>query len=856
MFIFPPGTHGTPQTSPSRDTFDPLVTQYTSVRYLGSMTESIRVDHTSLATEQGRKDLQQALRDARDRAKARLAATCTRIPPPENASVESSEAHNSSVLADIGRDILAAFDITMDGPGPKRVVAIRVRTAAHPKDLERCVRSRTREMHLATRARRTERELQTDAFPDIDDLESTAHIFLAYDDFESTHTLGVARIVNLPVEGGSSSSSPHGPKPTVDRFFATTLSMIPDPVRFPMRVRTLLLEACHECVRRAGLTEFDLVTSAPNHVPLSAKPRTTEAPSKDVPDAYERCERARTYALRIPSHEDKIAHDVSDVAEEAAIETRTEARECDARRLEAEARRHAAANVLRRLDDIWDRTKLDPSRNQLEDVAAALVGALLPALTPGSKSCETAVDTLVGGLDADADTLRAIASMSQASIAARSNTEDSCIHCLDTRVAASPNSSASVAELANVPGSLLVVVSRVLRRLEGHTPGPHLTAMKDRCSSEESLGDDLVSLDSLLQSSGAAGVLLILRVVHRLSDCGNFDVPTVVVDGGEGKDVSAIALHDVMFRAAEIGLVPDPAGCFLARGKSTSCSECGVAIIRLRRTGYSIRCARMGDVDALVSIEAANWKDQPEMRTNQLKIEDRIRNNPQCNLVVQDETGACRGGVYFQMIEHLSDATSHDWYDKEKARKPAGSWIQLMDIHVCQAFSSQLGRPVGAELREFTVNAALHIPGIEGVCAVTRTRAFRRTQKRTGETYEQYIARDGGAHDRGLAFHVAHGAVVVGPVQKWRPKDEENDGKGTLIRYPLDDMRSARWTDAWMTFNETPEPKLADDDCTTVTVALDPNFCPSSAVDDSTSVCCKTPKSVAYYTASSSSDTD
>ena len=103
---------------------------------------------------------------------------------------------------------------------------------------------------------------------------------------------------------------------------------------------------------------------------------------------------------------------------------------------------------------------------------------------------------------------------------------------------------------------------------------------------------------------------------------------------------------------------------------------------------------------------------------------------------------------------------------------------------------------------------------------------------------------------------MAHGAVVVGPVQKWRPKDEENDGKGTLIRYPLDDMRSARWTDAWMTFNETPEPKLADDDCTTVTVALDPNFCPSSAVDDSTSVFCKTPKSVDYYTASSSSDTD
>ena len=222
----------------------------------------------------------------------------------------------------------------------------------------------------------------------------------------------------------------------------------------------------------------------------------------------------------------------------------------------------------------------------------------------------------------------------------------------------------------------------------------------------------------------------------------------------------------------------------------------------------------MDDVDALVSIEAANWKDQPEMRTNRLKIEDRIRNNPQCNLVVQDETGACRGGVYFQMIEHMSDATSHDWYDKEKARKSAGSWIQLMDIHVARRSPlSWVGQ--SARSSESSPSTPRFISlGIEGVCAVTRTRAFRRTQKRTGETYEQYIARNGGAHDRGLAFHVAHGAVVVGPVQKWRPKDDENDGKGTLIRYPLDDMRSARWTDAWMTFNETPEPKLADDDCT------------------------------------------
>ena len=294
----------TPQTSPAPDvddlTIGAVTRAYTSVRYSNTMSESIRVDHSSLDTEQGRQEFHQALREAMERAKVKHAATCTRMPPPVNASVESAKAHETSVLADVGRDVIAAFDIPVDGPGPKRVVAIRVRPAAHPKDLGRCVTSRTRELHLATRARRTERELQTDAQPDIDDLDSTAHIFLTYDDFESTHTLGVARIINLPVGGGSSQARPQMLKPTVDRFFATTLSMILEPVKFPIKVRDLLLEACHECVRRAGVNEFDLVTSAPNHVPIGAKPRTTDGPSMSQKSSIDAIARGRTHCGSLP----------------------------------------------------------------------------------------------------------------------------------------------------------------------------------------------------------------------------------------------------------------------------------------------------------------------------------------------------------------------------------------------------------------------------------------------------------------------------------------------------------------------------------------------------------------------------
>ena len=54
-----------------------------------------------------------------------------------------------------------------------------------------------------------------------------------------------------------------------------------------------------------------------------------------------------------------------------------------------------------------------------------------------------------------------------------------------------------------------------------------------------------------------------------------------------------------------------------------------------------------------------------------------------------------------------------------------------LDADACVA-GLRLGRAVGNELREFVLNVALHIPGVVGVCAVTRTRGFRAKQRVTG----------------------------------------------------------------------------------------------------------------------------
>ena len=120
-----------------------------------------------------------------------------------------------------------------------------------------------------------------------------------------------------------------------------------------------------------------------------------------------------------------------------------------------------------------------------------------------------------------------------------------------------------------------------------------------------------------------------------------------------------------------------------------------------------------------------------------------------------------------------------------------------MDIHVCQTFSAELGRAVGDELRAFALDVAMFAPGVSGVCAVTRTRGFRATQRSEPRlTYAEYVRRNGGTHDRGLLFHVGNGARVVRPVFDWRPADVENDGCGCLIEYPLEDIRARRWAEA------------------------------------------------------------
>ena len=133
-------------------------------------------------------------------------------------------------------------------------------------------------------------------------------------------------------------------------------------------------------------------------------------------------------------------------------------------------------------------------------------------------------------------------------------------------------------------------------------------------------------------------------------------------------------LHEFVLAAAEIGLVLDPAGCGCLVDASRA-----FAALRLCRPGYRVRFARPEDVDALVAIEAANWPDEPKMRTNRRVVETRVSRNPLGNLVLTEDPDCfplddresslppprgerVKGGVYFQRTASLESASAFSWH--------------------------------------------------------------------------------------------------------------------------------------------------------------------------------------------------
>jgi len=163
--------------------------------------------------------------------------------------------------------------------------------------------------------------------------------------------------------------------------------------------------------------------------------------------------------------------------------------------------------------------------------------------------------------------------------------------------------------------------------------------------------------------------------------------------------------------------------------------------------------------------------------------------------------------MYAQFIDNVDAAGSTTWDAKETNRRLADSTrcVQLLDVFVdqaygaaCAAAASQSGASpavsVGQELRNHVLYFAEH-SNARWACAVTRTRGFRETQRKSSSkdlSYEAYVR--GKTLDRGVFFHTSAGAEIVKIVSPWRVKDDENDGNGVLVRYDVEEYAFSRAT--------------------------------------------------------------
>jgi len=718
------------------------------------------------------------------------------VPPPE-ASASSVAAASGSALARIGKEVLARGRF----PGC-RVDFVAVRARAH-LDVLRCLRARAEHANLTARAKRTPRAVQMDGILDAaDDTRDACHVYVTYDHPDSRQTLGVARCVPPAVPekdsfgflakdfSSAKKKASFGNRtaiPTlldesldafesaqypfafrVDALFATGLSTAPDPVRAPAFVRALLLEACQEIAVR-NASDAELVVVAPRgHIP-----ETKAALALDAMPVPRGAGKHRTPRLGLDVTRYRLRGRVRNADEAPETE---EARAFSV----AEARRKLAVSVNEALglEVARDGDGARTGRVSDTDIAAALVD-IVGGL--GGTSQKPPPFSVAGYLESKAsrDALAALETFRRTSIGNAASIDGAPID------GERDDETLSVITVALIDAFAVCGVASS-------------TAKDDVVSALRSARD---AVDRNGNGNGNGSLALVMRLWKTFDDDSGEEVNAVAVRN-ETRTVF-IPLHRFLLTAAEHGLLLDASGsgCLIDSARS-------FAAARLCRPGYRIRYARPSDVAGLVAIEAENWRDEPEMRTRRSTIENRIRENPFGNLVVTRDDDAfddeVKGGVYFQRTVDLRAAASYAWREKENAGKPLGAedlyrrgrpYAQLLDIHVDQTFSGDVGRAVGNELRAFVLNVSMVTEGIRGVCAVTRTRGFTRARAQNPSlTYDAYVTGAAASRrDRGLFFHTGGGAVVLRPVQNWRPADVENDGKGTLIEYPLETLRVQRW---------------------------------------------------------------
>ena len=201
---------------------------------------------------------------------------------------------------------------------------------------------------------------------------------------------------------------------------------------------------------------------------------------------------------------------------------------------------------------------------------------------------------------------------------------------------------------------------------------------------------------------------------------------------------------------------------------------CVRALYCLSRHEYTVRFARMTDIDALERLEDLCWV--PPLRTPRQGLSARIEGFPQGQFVLE-LGGEVKGVIYSQRIRDEADIARCTMDDVHRLHDPDGDVVQLLAVNIDPG-SQNLA--CGDQLLEFMLQRSCLQQGVRKIVAVTLCKDFNAG---LGMSFDDYVSGPGRERDRVLHFHLLHGAEIASTLPGYRPRDTANEGKGVLVKY-------------------------------------------------------------------------
>ncbi|TXI33907.1 MAG: SDR family NAD(P)-dependent oxidoreductase, partial [Candidatus Moraniibacteriota bacterium] len=210
--------------------------------------------------------------------------------------------------------------------------------------------------------------------------------------------------------------------------------------------------------------------------------------------------------------------------------------------------------------------------------------------------------------------------------------------------------------------------------------------------------------------------------------------------------------------------------------------QCSFSVSTLFKREYIIRYATCNDIDRLCEFETMCWK---HTRSSRETIESRLSNYPQGQFVLVSD-GVVNGVIYSQRIAEVDAIDGCNAGNVHLLHDESGSIIQLLALNVDPAVQDMA---YGDQLLEFMLQRCALVAGVDRVVGVTICKKY---DADIGMDFGDYIQLSGAAQDPVLAFHCAHGAVVVRSIPGYRPEDKINLCNGVLISYDILHRESSR----------------------------------------------------------------